>query len=145
MAYDHAKHRKEVDAVIHAAWPECVVIMDAHQAERRSLGGLTPPFCIVARGQGEDSDWGLSNICQERVFGILYCMGWDDADIDLIEQKIELLKNAMLTASFSNATLLQIEEDCSTENPANTIALGQNFQLAGGTLLCRFVVGESAN
>jgi hypothetical protein len=146
MAYPHNTLRREFDQVIHDTWTDALPIMDAEQARRRSLGGIPPPFAIVDRGRAEDADWGLANISFEREFQAMYCMGWDDADIDLIEQKVEALKNAMLAATFSSsqATLLTVEEDCSAENPANLIALGQNFQLIGGTLFCRFAFGETA-
>jgi hypothetical protein len=147
MAYNHSLLRKEIRDVVKATWPEITIILDVLQGERRAYSGVTIPFAVMARGRSESADWGIGNLAYERTIGILYVCAWDDSDIDVVEQKLELLKSALFTASYagSGATLLSEPElDVTPENPANGIILSKNLQIMGGTLTMRYVCGETA-
>jgi hypothetical protein len=147
MAYNHKALRETVRNTIYAVLPELSIILEAQQGERRNYAGIAVPFCVVLRGRAAPADWGIANLAYERPFLILLVYAWDDNDVDLLEQKLELVKSALFVADYtaSGATLLSDPEiDTTPENPANQIILSKNLQIMGGTLTLNYVCGESA-
>jgi uncharacterized membrane-anchored protein len=147
MPYNHANLRHEIRDVINATLPELTIVLDAQQGQRRNYAGIELPCCVSVRGRSEAADWGIGNLAYERTFSLLLLYPWQDAEIDAMEMRLEVLKSALFAASYSTsgATLLsEPEVDVTPENPASQIILGKNLQISGGTLTVRYVCGETA-
>jgi hypothetical protein len=148
MAFNWSALTTEIQGVIQATWSDCVEVLTAAQANRRSYETIGRPFAIVMVSNAEEGDWGLANAAWEVRIDFHYIRTLDAAQTcyAAVQNKLEALKSALFAASYatSGATLLTVEIDFSSHHFANELFEAKNAPLVGGRLSANFVCGETA-
>lgn len=133
----------ELRALIAATWADVVAdgIFENEDIQSVSWDSVTPPIAnITVPTMPISQDWGVANEVHQGIIS-LYWVGETGGDNTNQRAKAEAMRDALLTATFTNANVIDVSSiDWSDAVPVNNTFLEKNYKFRAAVVSVNVIV-----